>query len=187
MSELKDDLYQAVLESPLGATGVEKTLPELEELLKELRREDFWEDKKRKRRLSEEQMIRAWATYRQDLRALRERMRQRQQAWDDLLTWLAMFMIEHYASFARASAIYEEQFKLVFDMSWSMTPEQALACRSDWQAWAVEFLRDALRDPDLDDQAEPAAAGGQGGGSGDEDLTPTPHPKPAAPESSLEL
>lgn len=79
-TELEDKLYNILLESPLSSSGAEKTLPALKELLREFRTERFWEGK-RPRRLSEEQMIRAWATYRRDLRELRERMRQRQQGW----------------------------------------------------------------------------------------------------------
>lgn len=186
--DLRAELENTIMESPLGVSGVDKTLPTLEQLLKELMREEFWDKKKCKRRLSEEQMIRAWATYRQDLRELRERMRQRQQAWDDLLTWLAMFLIEHYADLARTSATYEAEYQLAFDMSWAnLTPEQALACRDDWQAWVVEWLRDALRDEDLD-AGLTAAGGSQGGDDGDGDLTPAPQPaRGPRPDSAPEI
>lgn len=183
-TELEDKLYNILLESPLSSNGAEKTLPALKELLRELRTERFWEGK-RPCRLSEEQMIRAWATYRRDLRELRERMRQRQQDWDELLSWLTMFLIEHYADLARTSATYEAEYQLAFDMSWAnLTPEQALACRDDWQAWIGQWLRDALRDEDLD-AGLTAAGGSQGGDDGDGDLTPTPRPTPGPHPDSV--
>lgn len=179
-TELEDKLYNILLESPLGSTGAEKTLPALKELLRELRTERFWEGK-RPRCLSEEQMIRAWATYRQDLRELRERMRQRQQAWDDLMTWLAFFLVDHYTELARVSAIHEREYQLAFDMSWAnVTPEEALACRDDWQAWVVGWLREALRDEDLGDLDVDLAA--TGGSDGDGNCTQEPSPKPRQPD-----
>lgn len=173
-TELEDKLYNTLLESPLGQCGAEKTLPALKDLLRDLRTERFWEGK-RPRRLSEEQMIRVWATYRQDLRELRERMRQRRQAWDDLLTWLALFLVDHYAELAHVSAIHESQYQLAFDMSWAnVTPEEALACRDDWQAWVVEWLREALRDEDLGDLDVDQAETGGSGGNGVQELGPKP-------------
>lgn len=175
---LKDDLYNTLLESPLGVQGVEVTLPALENLLREVRRDKFW-DGKRPRRLVEEQMIRAWASYRRDIRELRERLRQRQD-WDNLLSWLTVFMIDHYRELARTSALEEPSFQLVFSMSWAtLTPEEALAMRDDFQAWAVEWLRDALRDEDID--AGLQALGGNQGDGGDDagpDLRLTPKPGP---------
>ncbi|MBY0576080.1 MAG: hypothetical protein K2P67_05745 [Gallionellaceae bacterium] len=186
-TELEDKLYNILLESHLSSNGAEKTLPALKELLRELRTERFWEGK-RPRRLPEEQMIRAWATYRQDLRELRERMRQRQQDWDVLLSFLTMFLIEHYADLARTSAIYKAEYQLAFDMNWAnLTPEQALACRDDWQAWAVEWLRDALRDEvEGRDGGGGGSSGGAGGGDGDLTTEPGLKPKPASDETGLE-
>lgn len=176
---VKDELYSAMLDSPLGVTGADQTLSALSELLRELRTEKFWQGKPA-RHLSEEQMIRAWASYRRDLRELRERLRQRQQDWDELLSWLAMFLIEHYSDLARTSAIHEQKYQIAFDMTWlNMTPEEALAIRDDWQAWVVVWLRDALRDTDLD--VGPSSASGNKGGCSDEgdsmpDFRPSPSP-----------
>ena len=175
---LKDLLYERLLASPLGVHGAEQTLPALENLLREVRSEKFWEGK-RPRRLVEEQMIRAWASYRRDIRELRERLRQRQD-WDDLLSWLTVFMIDHYRELARTSALEEPSFQLVFSMGWAtLTPEDALAMRDDFQTWAVEWLRNALRDEDID--AGLQALGGNQGDGGDDagpDLRPTPKPAP---------
>ncbi len=177
-TKLRDQLYITLLESPLGVPGVDQTLPALEDLLREVRSEKYW-DGKPSHRLAEDQLIRAWATYRRDLRELRERLCQRQQDWDELLTWLAMFLIGHHKELAHVSAMYEPKFKLIFDIGHSggMTPEGALAMQDDWQAWAVSWLRDALRDGDLD---MPPASSNSGGDSGDGDSTPelSPTPKP---------
>lgn len=174
---LPDELYNTILESPLGVVGVEQTLPALHELLKELRREDFWTDKRKHRRMSEEQMIRAWATHRHELKELRERIRRRQQNWDDLLSWLVVFLIDHYHELARVSAAYEPTFQLAFTLgaSGGLDPENALAMRDDWQRWIVDWLRDALRDDDLD-TAPPKKEGDQGGNGDDGDSTPVPQP-----------
>ncbi len=164
---LQDDLYNTMLESPLGALGAEQTLPALSELLRELRSEKFWHGKRLRRRLSEEQMISAWAEYRQALKGLRERICQHQQGWDDLLSWLAMFLIDHYHELALISAAYEPKFQLIFDMGkfGGVEPEDGLAMRDDWQRWAVDWLRDALRDDGL--YAKPPSTGGDQGGNDD--------------------
>ncbi len=185
---LQDDLYTMLLESPLGVHGAEQTLPALSELLRALRRKDFWEGRRR-RRLSEEQMIRAWATYRRDLRELRERMRQRNQdqEWDDFLSWLVMFLLDHYQHLARVSALYQPAYQLIIDRGGfgGLAAEDELALRADWQSWVVAWLRDALRDEDLD--AGPAASGGTGDGDDDGGLTQDQRPKPKPDDPALDF
>lgn len=143
VSMLKDELYYAMLESPLGACGADQTLPALEELLRDMKNEKFWQDKHT--HLSGQQISKDWPSYRRDLFELRERMLQR----DELLSWLVMFMIENYRELARTSAVYEPRYQLSLDKSTSWPPEHELVIRADWQAWVVNWLRDALRDESL--------------------------------------
>lgn len=174
---LQDDLYHTLLDSPLGVVGAEQTLPALSELLRDLRKKEFWAGKRC--RLSEELMLRAWAEYRRELRELRERLRQRQQGWDDLLSWLAIFVIKHYRELARVSASDEPKFQTAFDMGTSdFPPEDALVMRDDWQNWVIDWLRDALRDTDLDELLPTVHASS----SGDDSGASTPEPPLPRPE-----
>jgi hypothetical protein len=192
-TDLRTQLEDALRDSPLGVPGVLHTLPALEELLRELRTERFWEGK-HLHSLAEMQVTLVWDTCYRDLCELRERLLQRQEG--EPLSWLVMFVIDRYIELARTSALYEPKFQLVFDMLWSsMTPEQALACRDDWQAWMVEWLRDALRDKVLGgggggNRGDKGGGGdgGKGGVDGDGDLTPAPRHTPGPhPDSAPEI
>lgn len=181
MENLKDKLYEALVASPLGVVGAEQTLPGLEALLREVKARDFWAGK-RTRRLAEEQMIRTWAEYRRDLRELRERLRQREQGWDELLSWLVFFTIEHCHHLAHVSALESLRFKAVLEAGslGGQSPEDALAARDDWQAFVVAWLRDALLDESLDVAPPVGEGSATGGGDGDQapGLRPTPKPDP---------
>lgn len=176
-ADLRNQLEHMLLSSPLGIQGALTTIPAAEALLKELRNEEFWASKSRKRHLSEDLMIRVWAEYRRDLRSLRERIRQRQHI-EELLSWLLVFIVNRYRELARVSAECERKFMLIIEMGpWAgLEPEGNLALRDDWQLWVIDWLRDALRDDDLD--ATPATVGGSQGSHGDDngDSTPALHP-----------
>lgn len=177
-TSLEDKLYDYLLTTPLGAIGADRTFPALKSLLGELRGRRFWEEK-RARRL-DEQMIRAWANYRRDLRELRERLRQRNQDQDELLSFLVVFLVEHADDFARVSAFHESKYQLALDTATrcGLPPANDLASRDDWQAWSVAWLREALRDGDLDADAALPASGSSSGGddNGGPELRPTPKP-----------
>lgn len=182
---LKDELYLALIDSPLGVVGAEQTLPGLEGLLRELRQRRVWEQK-RPRRLKDEQLIGLWATYRHDLLALKERICQRtQQDFDELLSWLVLFVLDHVPELEHISGLYERKFQLVLDGGefGGLTPENALAMRDDWQAWAVVWLRNALLDEGLDaapsarkDKDESGGGDGDGGSDPESRLAPKPAP-----------
>lgn len=176
-TDLYSTLYNRLLEPPLGTYGATLILPALQDLLREARTEKFWEAQ-RPSGLPEEKMLRIWNTYKRDLRELRERIRNQKQG-DDLLSWLVMFVIENHRELARTSALYEPKYQLAFDMSWlHITPEEALACRDDWQAWVADWLRDALRDESLGATSS-ATGDGHDGTSGDNsDSGPVLQPKP---------
>lgn len=174
-------LCDMFLRSPYGVAGDEYLLPNLlPEFLKKFRRkEESCDQRKGRRRLSEEQMIRAWAEYRRELKELRERLQKEQQSADEFLLWLAMFWLQHYLELLRMTVIYKtkwagqakaelEQWRLrgftdsinIFRQSqgegWESLYGYYLGCEREWQDWAVSWLLDALRDDDLLHEITPA-------------------------------
>lgn len=140
---LENDLYHLILESPLKVRGVEIALPGLKKILRELRRDKF-SPKSRSFRVTEEHMIRAaWARYREDLRQLRERL-QKDQKDDELLSWLVLFLIEHYRELARLSIAAEAVFASA--SAYGEAAEDSLIVLESWHEWAVEWINNALRE-----------------------------------------
>lgn len=147
---LKDKLYWRLLESHLGTNGAEETLPAAENLIRDARHEKFWQTKP-SRKLSEQALIRIWATYRRDLQELRERLRLKNEDSDNQLAWLVVFLIHHFAEMMQICALYDAEIRTELNFTWlNVTSEESLAVRRDVQKWVIEWLRDALRDDDLD-------------------------------------
>lgn len=179
-SQKYDQMYSILLDSRGGGPWAEQLLPELLDLLKEARREDaFWAA--RQRRLSERQMMMAWAQYRRDLRELRDRLKAKKDLDDDL-EWLVHFVLQHIDELTHVSTFYDPSFTHSLQMQGG---DLLTIWRTDWQKWCVQWLRDSLRDTDLDADLPPAApvsGGGQGGGDDMGDATNDMTPKPKKPD-----
>lgn len=136
--------------SVLGDNGVE-LLPALDALL----REEIFEEarelrRRRRRRLTEEHLIRAWASYRDEMRQLRDRLRRH----DDLdLELLIDFVLAHLGELVQVSAVELDAFRP------ASANADALVRTADWHAWLIGWLRDALppesEEPDSGSGAPP--------------------------------
>lgn len=118
--------------SVLGESSVE-LLPALASLLRELREEIFEESRelrrRRRRRLTEEHLIRAWASYRDEMRQLRDRLR-RQDGLD--LELLIDFVLAHLGEMVQVSAVEFEAFRPPASITLTRTQFDALILGLPW-------------------------------------------------------